>query len=93
MTNGMTKEPKDEDYEPCFFAWNIHLPSVGYFGISASTGEDLGHVDNHDVAKFTTFSIPTTGQQSVDGGHYAEQEKYDQQFQKLQEKLQQQKKQ
>ena len=49
-------------------------------------------MDNHDVAKFTTFSIPTTGQQSVDGGHDAEQEKYDQQFQKLQEKLQQQKK-
>lgn len=56
-SNGRTREPSDLEYEPCFYTWNISLPEFGYFGVSASTSGRVA--DDHDVAKFLTFSIPT----------------------------------
>jgi mannose-binding lectin 1 len=55
--SGMTSN--DQDYEVCFRADNIHLPSSGYFGISAATG---GLADDHDVLAFLVSSIQTPEQ-------------------------------
>ena len=34
--NGMSN--KDDDYELCMRAENVHLPKEGFFGVSAATG-------------------------------------------------------
>eukprot|EP00794_Sanderia_malayensis_P019390 gene19390-21315_t len=50
--NGMST--KDDDFELCMRAENVQLPKQGYFGISAATG---GLADDHDVLKFSTYSL------------------------------------
>jgi len=50
--NGMTDS--DQDYEICFRAENVVLPTRGYFGLSAATG---GLADDHDILKFLTSSL------------------------------------
>lgn len=50
--NGMTNN--EQDYEVCFRAENVVLPSNGYFGVSAATG---GLADDHDVIHFLTSSL------------------------------------
>lgn len=65
--NGMTNN--EQDYEACFRAENVILPSNGYFGISAATG---GLADDHDVIHFLTSSLHSPSDQpSINQGNYS----------------------
>ena len=39
---------KDDDYELCMRAENVHLPMEGFFGVSAATGGLAGRLRKFD---------------------------------------------
>ncbi|KAJ3048499.1 hypothetical protein HK097_010484 [Rhizophlyctis rosea] len=44
----------DDSWEDCFIAENVTLPTLGYLGFSAWTGDVH---DNHDIIRVTTHGI------------------------------------
>lgn len=81
--NGMTNN--DQDFEMCFRAENVVLPKNGHFGISAATG---GLADDHDVFHFLTTSLHAPGQlDQVQEVPHADTEKFSQEYQEYQKKL------
>lgn len=82
----MTQNP--DEYELCLRAEGVHLPSRGYFGISAATG---GLADDHDVYHFLTTSLHQPG--DIGEMHKLPEEaaKLTQEYQDYQKKLDQQK--
>jgi len=82
--NGLTNNRND--FELCLRAEGVELPSNGYFGVSAATG-DLA--DDHDVLSFLTHSLTpqaetSTGQQVPD----EERKKFEEEYQQYHDKLQ-----
>ena len=54
--NGNTNN--EEDYELCFEAHEVYLPTYGHFGLSAATGQLS---DDHDILKVLTHSLLEPG--------------------------------
>jgi mannose-binding lectin 1 len=90
VNNGVTNNAND--YEMCFRAENVFLPSSGHFGLSAATG---GLADDHDVLKFLTHSLRPADSAvvGIGGGppparvSDAEKEKLNLEYQNFQQKL------
>ena len=66
---------------------NVVLPKSGYFGISAATG---GLADDHDVVKFSVYSLRSP-EMAVTQEPDHEAQKFEEEFQQYQQKLNQQK--
>ncbi|XP_057316720.1 protein ERGIC-53-like [Hydractinia symbiolongicarpus] len=77
---------RDEDYELCMRAENVHLPKEGFFGVSAATG---GLADDHDVIKFLTHSLtpPISDEQKQKVISEEQRKKYESQYGEYQQKL------
>ncbi|CAL8141990.1 unnamed protein product [Orchesella dallaii] len=82
FNNGMSNS--ETDFELCMRVENVYLPARGYFGVSAATG---GLADDHDVQKVLTFSLHDDQSGQITDTHQAEQQKFDQEFQRYQEEL------
>ncbi|CAN7983434.1 unnamed protein product, partial [Ixodes hexagonus] len=94
--NGNTNN--DGDYEMCFRAENVFLPTSGHFGVSAATGGLAGELllserDDHDALKFLTTSLYAEGTQPVmaQGMADAEKEKFSKEYDQYKDKLEKQK--
>merc|ERR1712141_822454 len=83
--NGMSNN--DRDFEMCMRVENVVLPKSGYFGISAATG---GLADDHDVVKFSVYSLRSP-EMAVTQEPDHEAQKFEEEFQQYQQKLNQQK--
>ncbi|XP_018018315.1 protein ERGIC-53 isoform X1 [Hyalella azteca] len=82
--NGLTAG--DKDYEICTRVEGVHLPTSGYFGLSAATG---GLADDHDVLKFLVSSLRSPDELAAAASTDKEQEEqYQREFQQYQEKTQ-----
>ncbi|KAK3764791.1 hypothetical protein RRG08_046430 [Elysia crispata] len=81
VNNGLTNNANE--YEICFSASNVILPTSGYIGISAATG---GLADDHDALYLLTHSLhdPTAQTAQISD---AEREKFEQEFKQYQEEL------
>ncbi|CAN8013792.1 unnamed protein product [Ixodes persulcatus] len=86
--NGNTNN--DGDYEMCFRAENVFLPTNGHFGVSAATG---GLADDHDALKFLTTSLHAEGTQPAlaQGMADSEKEKFSKEYEVYKDKLEKQK--
>jgi len=82
FNNGMSNS--ETDFELCMRVENVFLPSRGYFGVSAATG---GLADDHDVQKVLTFSLHDDQTGQATDSQQAEQQKFEQEFQRYQEEL------
>ncbi|RUS83961.1 hypothetical protein EGW08_008267 [Elysia chlorotica] len=81
VNNGLTNNANE--YEICFSASNVVLPSSGYIGISAATG---GLADDHDALYLLTHTLldPTAHTAQISD---AERAKFDQEFKQYQDEL------
>lgn len=84
---------KEEDYELCMRAENVHLTKEGFFGVTGGTG---GLADDHDVLKFITHSLTVPQTKDAEEKKQkeiseSERKKYEEQYGKYQKELETQK--
>ncbi|VBB27474.1 unnamed protein product [Acanthocheilonema viteae] len=76
ISDGLQAKPR---YELCIRAENIFLPKNGFFGISAATG---GLADDHDIVKYSVFSLYTDRGSVPSSLPQEEKQKYDAEFER-----------
>ncbi|CAG9537028.1 unnamed protein product [Cercopithifilaria johnstoni] len=76
ISDGLQAIPR---YELCLRSENIFLPKNGFFGISAATG---GLADDHDIVKYSVFSLYTDRGLAPSALPQEEKQKYDAEFER-----------
>ena len=79
--NGNTNN--EEDYELCFEAHEVYLPTYGHFGLSAATGSLS---DDHDVLKFLTHSLLEPGKYQTPE-EIKDRDKYNKEYEEYKQKM------